>query len=519
MNKEDQIQKRQNVLFIICDALRKDYLSCYGNTEVHTPNIDRLASQGVIFTNYFAVNSICMPNRATLLTGLYPNTHGVRSNGMKLSENIPTLTQTLINRGWHTGAIGKIHHQFWMGPISHKYKSAENIYEWVLDEKKQKKKPVGKNFPLPYYGYEEVELVIGNGSVCSGHYTKWLDQKNPKISKQTRDRCYDLNQIFELFCDPIPEELNSSTYITERTIAFLERQANGKYGEKPFYLHCSFPDPHYPIAPPERFLQMYPPKNMSVPDNFYDSENLYNHPFLSGYLTGYEGAMFKRALLRETSVEEMQKIKAYTYASLTYIDECVGKIVQKLEDLGMDKNTIIIFTSDHGDLMGDHGLLFKGPCPYDSISHIPLIWVNPEKNNQGETCSAMMSSVDYAPTLLSKLGILERFQPEGMEGMNLASLLENPKEELRKVCMVEGDEEINPMHSRLRKVITKEYAITVYENFPNYADIYDRKKDPMEIHNLWYDRAFKDKKHELIDLVLHTMLKTQSHKPKRIAGT
>ncbi len=511
-------QQKQNVLFIICDALRWDHLGCYGNKEVHTPNIDRLANRGMTFTNYFGANSICMPNRATLLTGLYPNSHGVRSNGMKLSEAVPTLTQTLVKRGWHTASIGKIHHQFWMGSFSHKNKSAENIYDWVLDEKKQRKKPVGKNFPLPYYGYQEVELVIGNGSVCSGHYTEWLDAKNPEISKETRDRCYDLNQLFDLFCDPVPEELNSSTYITERTMDFFERHSNGDYGEKPFYLHCSFPDPHYPVAPPERFLDMYPPENISVPENFEDTENLYSHPFLKEYLTSYEGAMFKRALLRETTVEEMQKLKAYTYASISYIDECVGQIIEKLETLGLDKNTTVIFTSDHGDLMGDHGLLFKGPCPYNNITQIPLIWKGAGNRQPGQRCNSLISSVDYAPTLLSWLGISERFHPD-MEGMNMVPLFDKPDLEIREACMVEGDEEIGPMQSRLRKVITKDYSITVYENIPNYADIYDRKKDPLEVHNLWHDPEFTDKKYLLLDLVLHTMLRTQSHKPKRIAGS
>ncbi|MHA1194162.1 MAG: sulfatase family protein [Promethearchaeota archaeon] len=106
--------EKMNVLFIITDAQRADHLGCYGNSIIKTPNLDRLASESLRFTNYFCTNPICMPNRATLLTGYYPNVHGVRSNGMILSKDMPTITQTLSKRGWHTASVGKIHHQFWM---------------------------------------------------------------------------------------------------------------------------------------------------------------------------------------------------------------------------------------------------------------------------------------------------------------------------------------------------------------------------------------------------------------------
>ena len=122
------MSEKMNVLFIITDALRFDHLSCYGNKIVKTPNIDRLASEGVRFSNYFCTNPICMPNRATLLTGLYPNIHGVRSNGINLPETIPTINKTLIKRGWHTGAIGKMHLQFWGPPYRFSYKSAEKFF-------------------------------------------------------------------------------------------------------------------------------------------------------------------------------------------------------------------------------------------------------------------------------------------------------------------------------------------------------------------------------------------------------
>ena len=117
---------KMNVILFITDALRGDHLACAGNNIVKTPNIDRLASEGVRFSAHFCTNPICMPNRASLATGVYPNVHGVRSNGINLREDIPTIAQTLRKKGWHTASIGKIHHQYWLGPFRHKSRSAES---------------------------------------------------------------------------------------------------------------------------------------------------------------------------------------------------------------------------------------------------------------------------------------------------------------------------------------------------------------------------------------------------------
>ena len=235
------MSEKLNVLFFITDAQRADHLSCYGNPIVKTPNIDRLADEGIRFTNYFCNNPICMPNRATMLTGLYPNVHGVRSNGMILREDIPTITNTLVNSGWHTASIGKLHHQFWLGAFKRRYKSAESLDSWVMDN--YGNDPVRENFPIPYYGYEEVELISGNGSVCAGHYMEWLEERAPDIADDMKKRVRNYVYIFSLFCKEIPEELYNTTYVKERTLAFLERYNQGEYGDKPFYLHCSLTNP------------------------------------------------------------------------------------------------------------------------------------------------------------------------------------------------------------------------------------------------------------------------------------
>ncbi|MFX1315781.1 MAG: sulfatase [Promethearchaeota archaeon] len=507
------MSEKLNVLFIITDAQRADHLGCAGNPTLKTPNLDRLASEGIRFTNHFCTNPICMPNRATLATGVYPNVHGVRSNGINLSQNIPTFIQTLNKRGWYTAAIGKIHHQYWLGPFRHKSRSAECLTDWAI--KRDKSYPVKENFPLPYYGYQEVQLVSGNGSVCSGHYLQWLEEKSPEQAKKMIKRVQNYDNLFNLFCDEIPEELYNTTYVKERTIAFLERYANGDYGNKPFYLHCSFPDPHYPLYPPKRYQDMYKPDNITLPPNFTDIKNLYSHKFLGSHL---RNPPFKKAFLRESTEEEVRKITALTYAAITYVDYSIGQIMAALDKLGYSNNTIIVFMSDHGDLMGDHGLLFKGPCPYNGVLQLPLIWKVPGLTKPAVSDS-LVSSIDYPKTILNLLNIPDRYHPPDMQGFDIYPVLEKPNEKVRDSIFIENDEEIGPLETRLRHLITKDFKLTIYEGMSDFGDIYNRINDPYELNNLWFNENFKDKRFELISRLLQENLKAQKKFPKRIAAT
>jgi arylsulfatase A-like enzyme len=505
-----KMSEKMNVLFIITDAQRADHMSCAGNPTLKTPNLDRLASEGVRFTNHFCTNPICMPNRATLITGVYPNVHGIRSNGINLRNDIPTIIQTLNKRGWYTAAIGKIHHQFWLAPFKHKYRSAESLDEWAT------KKMTSEHFPLPYYGYEHVEVISGNGSVCAGHYSEWLEEKSPDLAKEVNKRVQNYDNLFNLYCDEIPEELYNTTWVRERALAFIERYVRGDYGNKPFYLHCSFPDPHYPLYPPQNYQEKYKEEDIELPPNFNNISSLYDHEFLGYHL---KNPPFKKAFLRESTEEEVRKITALTYASIGYVDHSIGQILAYLEKIGYSDNTIVVFTSDHGDLMGDHGLLFKGPCPFNGVLQLPLIWKVPGLTKAGSVSDSLVSSIDYPKTILNLLDIKERYHPPDMQGYDISPTLENPSEKIRDCILIENDEEIGTLEARLRHLITEDYKLTIYEDLPHFGDIYNRKNDPYELNNLWSDSENRDLRFELVNKLLHENLKAQTKYPKRIAGT
>jgi len=513
------MSEKKNVLFIITDQHRADHMSCAGNTVLKTPNLDKLASQGIRFENAFCTNPMCMPNRATMITGLYPNVHGVRSNGMILSEEIPTILDTLVEKGWHTAAFGKLHHQFNTPPYRIQDKSAESFGDWVFP--KEGWYPVRENFPIPYYGYQEVEIAIGHGPCLTGHYQDWLEERAPKLAKSMRKRWEDIDNFFSVFCEhDLPVDLYSTAYVEERTISFLERHAKGEYGEKPFYVHCSFPDPHQPVCPPGKYRDMYKPEDVNLPDNFDDIENLRDHPFLAPYINVFPGAM-----LRETNEEEAKQFIAWTYGTLALIDHSIGQILASLEKLGYNDNTIVVYTSDHGDLMGDHGLLFKGPSPFNGVFQVPLIVRGPNIKKASET-DALISSIDLPKTILHLLGIKERNHPPEMQGFNFVPDLGNSEKQIRDCCFIENDEEVGPkgpLHVRLRHLITKDYKLTVYEDenqsIENYGDLFDRKKDPNELNNLWFNSDYKDIRFNFLNKLFHENLKAQTRRPKRIAGT
>ncbi|MHA1913360.1 MAG: sulfatase family protein [Promethearchaeota archaeon] len=499
--------KKMNVLFIITDQHRADHMSCAGNSILKTPHLDKLASEGVRFTSAYVTNPICMPNRASIFTGLYPNMHGIRTAGMNLPESTPTFTETLRENGYHTAEIGKIHLNWTVRRFDKNATSNETAHFWIG---KDDKPPL----PLPYYGFEEVDLIVGHGDICGGHYMDWLKEKGPEYIPIIRKKAK------TFFGNPtyrteVPEELYPTSYITERSIAFLERYSNGDYGENPFFLNISYPDPHHPVCPPGKYFDMYKSEDMELPSSFNDIENVKKHPFLGKSL---DNPFVRGMVLRTTNEKEAKDFMAATYGSVAMIDNSIGQILTTLEKLNLADNTMVIYTSDHGDLMGDHGMLLKGPCPYNGILNVPFIWKVPGVTKPAITDS-LASSIDISKTILNLLNIPKEVQPPDIQGKDLTPILTDPLEKVRDFCLVEHDEEIEMLkvNTRLRHFITKDYKLTVYNRLPGYGDLFDRKKDPHELNNLWYDEDHQQIRHELMEQLFHANLNAQSRYPKREA--
>jgi arylsulfatase A-like enzyme len=507
------MSEKMNVLFIITDQQRADHLGCAGNPDLKTPNLDRLASEGIRFTNAYVANPICMPNRSTIFTGKYPSIHGVRCNGINLDPNIPTFTQTLLDNGYHTCSIGKIHLNFYGTPFSRIYNSAEQMIPFLFTPK-NKRKPI----PKPYYGLDEVELTIGHGDSVSGHYLDWIEERAPEYLDIIKHRAPRL--FHEVLADsPIPEEIYHTTYITEKTISYLKRCSEGYYGNKPFFLHCSFPDPHHPVCPPGKYKDMYNPDDIEIPSTLNDIKPLYAHAALGPYVN-----LFRRVTMRETTEEEARKFIAYTYGTLSMIDHGVGQILAALNSFGLEKNTMVIFTSDHGDFMADHGILLKALAHFQGVIKIPFIWKIPEVTRPGTITDSLASSIDIPTTILNLLDVKTKDQPTVMQGYDLTPILSDPEKKVRDHCIIEEDQDYHDSkdsHSmpsmKVRTMITEKYRITVYHSNEDAGDLYNLENDPLEQYNLWDDINLKDLKNKLLNKLLHEVIKLQDRAPRRQA--
>src|SRR5579884_3455495 len=247
---------RPNILFIMADALRWDALGCNGNQIVQTPNIDRLAREGIRFTNAYTTNPFCSPARASVLTGRWPHAHGLWDNGVRISHETTTLATVLETAGYRTGIVGKGHLDVHYNAPD----SPDHVFDW--DDPVRASEMTGRH----YFGFREQARTCAH-SKAAGHYGAWLYREHPDaVPLLDRDRALS-EPVGECWKSALPVELHSSTYVGDRAVEFLEPYDSSRYsaGQRPFCLWMSFPDPHGPLCPPMPFAEMYDPREMPLP--------------------------------------------------------------------------------------------------------------------------------------------------------------------------------------------------------------------------------------------------------------
>ena len=511
-------QTHPNVLCIITDQQRADHLSCMGNPTLQTPHIDRLASSGVRFTRAYVNNPLCMPGRATLFTGQTPRGHGVRTNGIPLNPSLPTMVQALAASGYRTHAVGKLHLTcFFAGsgqdaarldPLAY----TESAPLWESGRIRQ--------LPTPYYGFQTVEFAGGHGSHLWGDYAHWLEGHHPGALRLYRPEAAlrPPTGADQSWVSAIPAEWHHSTWIADRTIAFLQQEGR----ERPFFLWCSFPDPHHPFCPPEPYASRYDPASIPVPlRREGELDDLPPH-----FRRSYEEDVLVSGRRVRTRMPDAhrQEIIAHTYGMIALIDEQVGRVLDCLEALGLRQDTIVVFLSDHGDLMGDHGLLNKGPFHFEGLIRVPFIWSWPGHFPAGRATAALASFLDFAPTLLDLCGVPVPEGPVPPEpeapqmlppwpGLSLAPILCGHSEGVRDAVVVENDEDY--LGLRLRTLVTDRFKLTIYAGQP-YGELYDLHKDGHELYNRWHDPACACLRDELRLRLLDELVRTDSVLPRRL---
>ncbi len=490
---------RPNIVCFVTDQHRADHVGCYGNPDIRTPHIERLAAEGVRFDESYVANPVCMPNRASLFTGRFPKAHGLRENGLTLALSERTLPEMLRKSGYQTLASGKIHlAPFDMRPdiADHPHECYEGHAYWAGHDA----------LPTPYYGFEQVYFVGGHGSYCFGHYKNELEREHPGTwdAMQKANALVPPTGARESWKSAIPGEHHYNTRIADRTMAFIADRDESR----PFFLWCSFPDPHHPYSPPRPYCDMYDPEALAFNPARREGEFDALPPYFTDCREGRLGTGGLAGDVRKVSDAHFREIIAHTYGMITMVDHNIGRVMACLATQGLLDNTIIVFLSDHADLMGDHWLINKGPFLFRQLVRVPTIWRVPG-GLTGAASSELVSAVDFAPTVLDLAGV---DIPAGVQGRSYRHVLTGESYDGGGEVYIEYDESY--LNDRLRQIRTRDWALTCYAA-NEYGLLFDRKRDPDELHNLWNKPEYRAVKHALMELLLRRTCSADDWLPEK----
>ncbi len=380
-------QQKPHIIFIMTDQHRSDALGCMGSNSVISPNIDKIAEDGVTFVNGYSAVPSCTPARAGLLTGMSPWHHGMLGYGRVARKYKYEMPQMLREAGYYTFGIGKMH---W-----YPQKSLHGFHGTLTDES----------------GRVEQDGYLSD-------YRDWFKLQAPGQNPDKTGIGWNEHRagVYQL------DEKLHPTYWTGRTAVELIKNY---HQDKPLFLKVSFARPHSPYDPPQRFLDIY--RDRKIPEPFMGE---WCH-----YLDGEEGG--ESAPFGDFGTEHAVKSRRHYYANITFIDEMVGEIIQALKEKGMYKNSIICFTSDHGDMLGDHHH-WRKTYAYEGSANIPFLMKWPEqfkgKLERGSKLENTTELRDFLPTFLDAAGVEI---PEEMDGLSLLKLIENPESAWRPYIDIE----------------------------------------------------------------------------------
>lgn len=439
--------ERPNIVLIMTDMHRQDALGCYGNRVIRTPNLDGIAERGARFTRCYVQSPACMPSRATIMTGKYPHSHGVTRNLKGLPSCQTTFMDLLSRAGYHTAAVGKMHMMPKYGPFG--------------------------------FGY----LDIVDGKRCARHpyndnYTIYLE----RIGKDGLERLPPRRTIYDAYTSPIGMEDYIDSYIGRKAIRYLK-----EVRREPFFLWISFSGPHFPFDPPVPYDRMYDPREVEPPriDVVDLREKRRLHPEFAGL--GEE----------VLAPENLRRAIAHYYGCISLIDHWVGRILRTFEEEGIEDRTIVVFTSDHGALLGEHGLAWHGlKAMYDEQVRVPLIMRGPGIPS-GTVMDALVESLDLTATFLEWAGVEEH---PGMAGGSLIPIVRDEDPRGRRTVHCEGCVFEYPLKDGEEIFLGTERRIMhlegkwkyIYSDEEEYQELYNLKEDPEEKENLAGEKGYSD---------------------------
>lgn len=440
---------RPNILWYCTDQQRFDTIGALGNPHVRTPTIDRLVAEGTAFTHAYCQSPICTPSRSSFMTGMYASrVHNTRNGNASFPAYPPVITKLIAEAGYSCGLIGKFHLQ-----------SSGNRTEPRIDD------------GFSYWKFSHAP----RDDWPDGHdYAAWV-----------RERGGDLNALRDR-PERVPTEFHQTTWATERSIEFIKQPH-----ERPWLLNVNIYDPHPPFIPPKSYSDQFDADAMPGP-HFRESDLAQQAKLAS---VDFQDE------IRTPEQHNAKQRQAWYYAMIAQIDDQFERILAALDATGQRDNTVIIFTSDHGESLGDHGLMFKGCRFYEGLVRVPLIFAWPGQFKCDQQSDALVELLDLSATLceISRVEL-----PEYMQGKSLLPILTGatPPDHHRDFVRSEYFDALDPhftggsgtfatMHRDAR------YKLVIYHD-KNLGELFDLQNDPWEFNNLWDDPEHAATKHRLI---------------------
>ena len=492
----------RKILFVTTDQQRYDSLGCNGGQIAATPVADRLAATGINYRRAMNQNVVCMPARSSMLTGQYPRTHGVYANGVPLPADAASVAEYLHDHGYRTALLGKAH-----------FEPAFDLEGHWPENRMAKEGSTG-----PHRGFEHLELAM-HGAEKLWHYGRWLEASSPEYTKgffqiiapgdppRFNDAGYGDTGLLQTAYNPIPPDMYHTDWVAERTMAWL----SGLDDREDWFCWMSFPDPHHPWDPPESEARKISWRDLDLPaghpgtvqacEKVLSGKPSHWLGYYDGSFSNLEGgpATFVPKLMTHDQVRE---VNALVHAENQLIDAALGRVLNYVTSRGWDNDTDVFFTTDHGELQGDFGLLFKGSYHCDALMHLPMIWrPAPSAGIAPAEVSEPVGQIDLAATFCH------------IAGLPVASFIEGevlptaPGSDRQRV-ITEWDSQFDAVDLHFRSIYTDGWLATAYEAGGRYhgseGELYNLEDDPYQWHNRWADPTCATRRTDMVaDLYDH----------------
>ena len=505
----------RKILFVTTDQQRYDTLGCNGGSLARTPVIDALAAQGIRYERAHPQSVVCMPSRATMLTGQYPTTHGVWMNGVPLPIDAPSVAEELRRHGYRTALVGKAHFEPFLDPFLRFPENAQSR--------------IGTTPPGgAHRGFEHLEFAT-HGSLGALHYAQWLAQEHPEAvggfyrpldsSLQVNSEGGGDTGAPQVKVNPVERGVYHTDWVADRTIGWLD----GLGADDDWFCWMSFPDPHHPWDPPQSEVGRIDWREVPLPAGFrepndereriLDAKPRHWRLWYDGTLvSNYEAPA--RWVPATLTADQVREVNARNAVECELIDEALGRVMARIAERGWADDVDVVFTSDHGELQGDFGLLFKGPYHVDALMRLPLVWrPAPSVGAPAAVVTRPVGLVDLAPTFCAIAGI---DATEWMQGNRLPVDDADADQRGFDQVFTEWDSELFGVGVHLRSVYRDGMLCTTYAEGTVHdgteGELYSGDEDPGQLQNRWDESAWRSQRDDLVgELVDH---RPPAHEPR-----